>query len=147
MSPSLQEIDPDWAWSPLEPDNQSRQWDRRLAAHLFRRAGFGATADQLQQAVMSDPVTIVQQMIAGATDSTSFDASMQRLATTLLAGGDPRKIGSWWIYRMLHTPNQLQEKLTLFWHGHFATSAAKVEDARLMLLQCLPEGLTCPTRP
>ena len=135
MSPSLQEIDPDWAWSPLEPDNQSPQWDRHLATHLFRRAGFASTADQLQQAVSSDPVSTVQQMIAGAENATSFDAAMQRMATTLLANGDPRTIGSWWIYRMLHTPNQLQEKLTLFWHGHFATSAAKVEDARLMLDQ------------
>ena len=135
MSLSLQEIDPDWAWSPLEPNDPSRPWDRRLAAHLFRRAGFGATAEQLRQAVTSDPLSLVQQMIAGAADTTAFDASMQRMATTLLAGGDPRKIGAWWIYRMLHTPNQLQEKLTLFWHGHFATSAAKVEDARLMLEQ------------
>ncbi len=36
---------------------------------------------------------------------------------------------------MLSTPHQLLEKLTLFWHGHFATSAAKVQDARLMLAQ------------
>ena len=36
---------------------------------------------------------------------------------------------------MLTTPAQLLEKTTLFWHGHFATSAAKVEDSELMLTQ------------
>ncbi len=135
MSLSLQEIDPAWAWSSLDPGDPTRRWNHRLAAHLFRRAGFGATADQLQQAVRSDPASVVQQMIAGADTSASFDAAMSQMANTLLAGGNPRKIGAWWIYRMLHTPNQLLEKLTLFWHGHFATSAAKVEDARLMLNQ------------
>ena len=29
----------------------------------------------------------------------------------------------WWLGRMVATPAPLQEKLTLFWHGHFATSA------------------------
>ena len=36
---------------------------------------------------------------------------------------------------MLTTPAQLLEKLTLFWHGHFATSAEKVEDAQLVFAQ------------
>lgn len=32
----------------------------------------------------------------------------------------------WWLNRMLTTPHPLLEKLTLFWHGHFATSIEKV---------------------
>ncbi len=35
-------IDPDWAWSAYEPSTET-PWDLRAAAHLFRRAGFGAT--------------------------------------------------------------------------------------------------------
>jgi uncharacterized protein (DUF1800 family) len=35
----------------------------------------------------------------------------------------------------MHSPHPLEEKLTLFWHGHFATSAAKVTDHSLMLAQ------------
>jgi hypothetical protein len=30
---------------------------------------------------------------------------------------------TWWMKRMAHGPHPLQEKLTLFWHGHFTTSA------------------------
>jgi hypothetical protein len=41
----------------------------------------------------------------------------------------------WWLDRMVHGPRPLQEKLTLFWHGHFATSAQKVHDAYLMWQQ------------
>src|SRR5206468_259471 len=41
----------------------------------------------------------------------------------------------WWIRRMLKSQRPLQEKMTLFWHGHFATSANDVKSARLMLKQ------------
>ncbi len=40
-----------------------------------------------------------------------------------------------WLTRMATGPRPLQEKLTLFWHGHFATSAVKVRDAYFMWLQ------------
>jgi len=41
----------------------------------------------------------------------------------------------WWLQRMAFGPRPLQEKLTLFWHGHFATSVQKVKDHYLMYLQ------------
>ena len=41
----------------------------------------------------------------------------------------------WWITRMLNTPSSFLEKMTLFWHGHFATSGLKVRPAFKMWLQ------------
>jgi uncharacterized protein (DUF1800 family) len=41
----------------------------------------------------------------------------------------------WWLKRMIETPRPLEEKLTLFWHGHFATSYRGVEDSWHMLVQ------------
>ena len=41
----------------------------------------------------------------------------------------------WWANRMLTTNRPLEEKLALFWHGHFATSEEKVRDYRKMLVQ------------
>lgn len=41
----------------------------------------------------------------------------------------------WWLDRMFTTPSPLVEKMTLFWHGHFATSIEKVKDPYLMLQQ------------
>jgi len=41
----------------------------------------------------------------------------------------------WWANRMLNTHRPLEEKLTLFWHGHFATENSKVRDYRLLLNQ------------
>lgn len=40
-----------------------------------------------------------------------------------------REISHWWIGRMIQTPRPLEEKLTLFWHGHFATSYRTIEDS------------------
>jgi len=46
-----------------------------------------------------------------------------------------RRAAQWWAGRMLNTRRPLEEKLCLFWHGHFATSDAKVNDYRKMLIQ------------
>jgi len=48
---------------------------------------------------------------------------------------ETQRLGVWWANRMLATPRPLEEKLTLFWHGHFATGDAKVRDYRMMLRQ------------
>jgi len=46
-----------------------------------------------------------------------------------------REIQAWWLERLIETPRPLQEKLTLFWHGHFATGYRSVEDSWHMMLQ------------
>ena len=48
---------------------------------------------------------------------------------------ETRRVGYWWAERMLDTNRPLQEKMALFWHGHFATAQNKVRDYRKMLLQ------------
>ncbi len=44
-------------------------------------------------------------------------------------------LGGWWLDRMRESADPLEEKMTLFWHGHFATSAQKVQDAYFMWRQ------------
>ena len=46
-----------------------------------------------------------------------------------------RRVALWWAQRMVATPRPLEEKMTFFWHGHFATSETKVRDYRMMLVQ------------
>jgi uncharacterized protein (DUF1800 family) len=48
---------------------------------------------------------------------------------------ETQRLGLWWATRMLTTGRPLEEKLTLFWHGHFATGENKVRDYRMMLRQ------------
>ena len=129
--------DPAAAWMPWRPSD-GFSWNLQLAAHLFRRAGFGATRAQLQESIASSPEACVDQLLtaceANNPDKRAFDQQMAAVATGLLSGG-PEGLEPWWLYRMLFTPAQLEEKLTLFWHGHFATSAAKVASAQLMHAQ------------
>ncbi|HTN74922.1 MAG TPA: DUF1800 domain-containing protein, partial [Pirellulaceae bacterium] len=127
-------LTPDTAWLPYEPSAE-QPWNRRRAAHLLRRAGFAAPRDELAAAVKAGPAATVQSLLAGEAEQAAFSAEMATFARTLLAGNNPQSLSTWWLYRMLHTPAPLLEKLTLFWHGHFATSAAKVLDAQLMYQQ------------
>jgi hypothetical protein len=48
---------------------------------------------------------------------------------------ETRRVGYWWANRMLLTSRPVQEKMALFWHGHFATHENKVRDYRKMLQQ------------
>ena len=57
---------------------------------------------------------------------------------SLTANGiETQRLGLWWANRMLATKRPLEEKLTLFWHGHFATGENKVRDYRMMHQQNL----------
>ena len=45
------------------------------------------------------------------------------------------RVAYWWANRMLLSPRPLQERMALFWHGHFAANEDKVRDYRKMLGQ------------
>lgn len=130
----LAALEPTQVWLPYEP-TPSQPFDRRAAAHLFRRAGFSATFAELDQAVERGPQATTQRLLAGEQGSEAFADGMQRFANSVLGRDSTESLASWWLYRMRHTPAPLLEKTTFFWHGHFATSAAKVDDAKLMLRQ------------
>ena len=46
-----------------------------------------------------------------------------------------RSFQRWWLARIIESPRPLEEKMTLFWHGHFATSYRAIEDSYHMFLQ------------
>ncbi|HEY7287097.1 MAG TPA: DUF1800 domain-containing protein [Vicinamibacterales bacterium] len=48
---------------------------------------------------------------------------------------ETRRLGYWWANRMLQTQHPVEEKMALFWHGHFATHENKVRDYRKMIQQ------------
>lgn len=95
---------------------------RRRAAHLLRRAGFGATAAELDDWARLSFDDAVERLLAAGDDQSLNDRAFgQGYDLTIMDGY--RAI---WLYRMLHTTQPLSEKIALFWHGHFATSNAKV---------------------
>ena len=54
-------------------------------------------------------------------------AVREGLRAGAVGSADARRLRAYWLYRMLFGTDPLRERLTLFWHGHFATSAAKVD--------------------
>ena len=134
MVADIAQVDPDWAWSPYQP-NDRRPWTRGLAAHLYRRAGFGVNSHQLDEAVKQQPAALVKKLIAAGEESEEFRREIEDLVQSMLSSNDARNLSAWWLYRLLDTPDQLLEKTTLFWHGHFATGAEKVRDPKLMYQQ------------
>ena len=86
------------------------------ARHLLRRAAFSATRKELQAAG-----------IVGLTRGAAADKLLNYKVKTFKPGGsDQQKQHASLLRYLLVTKNAVQEKLTLFWHDHFATSIAKV---------------------
>jgi hypothetical protein len=135
MAKELQTIDAGWAWAPYQPTAPGG-WSRRLAAHLYRRAGFAASSAELDEALKLGPGGAIERLFSPPSNpAADFEQTSEMLAERTAATGDPQQLAAWWLHRMRNTPDPLREKLTLFWHGHFATSAAKVQKPALMLAQ------------
>jgi len=124
-------IDPEWAWRRYEPSPQA-PWNLVLAAHLYRRAGFGATWAELQNALKVGPHATIeglfQQPKAYAAFADTFDGHESAAARS----SNGMVLGAWWLRRLGESPWPLLEKMTLFWHGHFAIRSSAVGDLRLM---------------
>ena len=125
-------------WAPYVPD-EGMPWNLRRVVHLHRRAGFAATWEELQRDLKDGPEASINRLLEGKSRScgipADFAAFADRLADRALAAPDPSRLKAWWVYRMLFGPDPLTERLTLLWHGHFATSNAKVNDLALMRRQ------------
>src|SRR5438477_3889153 len=112
---------------------------RSQVAHLLRRAGFGATEAELDQYAALGFAGALDRLLNP--ERVDDSAAEQAIAPLALDPNDPearRKIENakfWWLNRMLYTQRPLQEKMTLFWHTHFATANSKVQNAVLMLNQ------------
>ncbi len=126
-------VDPQWAWAPYEPSREA-PWNLERAAHLFRRAAFGANWQQLQQALEQGPQQTVRQLLQGGGEQHLFYQQMEQVALATLGNNQPGGLPPWWLYMMRFSPHPLRERVALFWHDHFATSAAKV-DAWMMWQQ------------
>lgn len=141
---------------PLPPHD----WDRSKARHLAARAGFGGRVREIDlltdlgldaavESFLRFPATpsddapdwtseTGEDLFARMREYRSMGEEQRQMARRERLRDFRRRsieLGGWWIERMLSTPHPLQEKLTLFWHGHFATSAQKVRNPQLMWQQ------------
>jgi uncharacterized protein (DUF1800 family) len=127
----MDSIDPRWAWEAYQPSDKS-PWDIKKVGHLYRRAGFGATAAELDAALKAGPDRAIDALLQGGPGQEEFDRQTAVLADALTRANNGPQLRAWWLYRMMYSPHPLREKITLFWHNHFATSNAKVNNAGFM---------------
>jgi len=127
-------IDPTWAWAAYEPSAKV-PWTLARAGHLYRRAAFGGAWDELQTALQEGPAATVDKLLAGRAAAEEFYGRAARLAEPIAGTAGIERLRAWWLYVLLNSPHPLLEKLTLFWHNHFATSDAKVQDVGAMYRQ------------
>ncbi len=125
---------------------------RSRITHLYRRAGFGASPATLDAAAQAGFDATVESFFdlaaqdAGAT-ATPAPASFVLIAPLPRTSGEEKKarnllkraqndaLARWWLDRMSAVERPFVEKMTLFWHGHFATGIEKVDEATYMLAQ------------
>lgn len=122
------------------------------ARHLLNRTSFAAQPREILEFTQLTKAQAVDRLLAETRRSAAFPApewttryerayrpdmtpeerqAVQR--RELVVRG--LELKSWWTAEMLSTPTPLTEKMTLFWHNHFATSQQKVRVAQLMYRQ------------
>jgi uncharacterized protein (DUF1800 family) len=137
------------------------KWNEQTAAHLLNRAAFGGTPEEVEMARRKGLATVLRDLVEPGKDAADVTApewarprNLQevRMAARMAEKDSPERkekmrmermmegdqildLRRWWLDRMMNGPAPLVEKMTLFWHGHFATSIEKVKNAYWMWLQ------------
>jgi uncharacterized protein (DUF1800 family) len=109
--------------------------DIALMAHLMRRAGFGATYEELERRAAKGYEATVEELL---NPESQPDLEMDVLQRHFIEWRDMNALEvnqAYWTYRMINTQRPLQEKVALFWHGILCTGNSKCEHGRQIQLQ------------
>lgn len=105
---------------------------RSDAAHFLRRIGFGGTEAEIQHFTG-------RTRLQAVTEAMNFADAPDVVAPPVYGHGNQWEkwvtAYEWWVTRMRDTIKPLQEKMTLFWHGHFCSEQWKVDDMGAMFDQ------------
>jgi uncharacterized protein (DUF1800 family) len=144
----------------LTPLSASK-WNESTAAHLLNRATFGGTPGEIEATRRKGLTFAIRDLVDVSSDAANLpppawahprNIGAQRMEikgakdrgenvqektreVRMTEGENILDLRRWWLERMMYGPAPLLEKMTLFWHGHFATSVQKVKDAYWMWLQ------------
>jgi len=138
-----------------------KDWNYSTAAHLLNRAGFGGTPEEIKILAGLGPDNAVARLLdyESTPDPTPNPdwakpnpEEVIKYREIFRTGTPEQKkeaqreqqqtyqrrmleLRGWWMQRMAHGPRPFQEKMVLFWHGHFATSIEKVRNPYFMWRQ------------
>lgn len=106
-------------------------WDVRRVNHLLRRAAFGPSVERVDAMLKLSPAQAVDSLLDFDPAQDPFNEVLDKLEG-FFSFDRMEDVQNWCYYRMLNSPRPAQERMTLFWHNRFATSAAKVTNGRFM---------------
>ena len=108
-----------------------------LMAHLLRRAGFGATRDELGTYLAQGYEATVEQLLhpEQGPEALEDEDLVRRYHADENSLMLLESCQTYWLYRMINTRRPLEEKLALFWHGIFATGYTKLNQPKAILGQ------------
>ena len=98
-----------------------------LMAHLLRRAGVGASRDELERYAERPYEEVVEDLLHPERFEAPNDDVVFRYFPAMANSDTPMVWTGRWIYRMVNTLRPLEEKMALFWHQVFATAWFKGE--------------------
>ena len=104
-----------------------------LIAHLMRRAGFGATQNELEAYAAIGYETVVENLLHPEQFAQVDEDILVRYYGSTIE--DPVRAAAFWIYRMVNTQRPLEEKMALFFHHLFATANSKCNHPQVMSSQ------------
>ncbi|MBL8877964.1 MAG: DUF1800 family protein, partial [Phycisphaerales bacterium] len=131
----------------------AKQWEREKAAHLLRRAAFGGSPDEIDRyldmgldaAVDSlvdyhkigydvspprlDPMVLESQRVAEQRLLSDEERREYQQKRQMAERRSLEEVRLYWIERIAGSPRPFEEKMTLFWHGHFTSGAREVKRA------------------
>ena len=110
--------------------------EHALMSHLLRRAGFGATPDEIDTYLELGYEATVEDLLhpedAPGLDDEDLIRRYQIDQNSLMLIESSQ---AYWLYRMINTKRHLEEKMSLFWHGLFATAYGKLNHAKAVVNQ------------
>src|ERR1700731_5496928 len=132
----------------------SGEWNYAKAAHLLNRAAVGGAPVEIETAREKGLAKVLSELVAAGPDGANPSApawaqprnireirmaireeknepgerNEKRREFRQMEGENILDLRRWWLSQMMITPAPLVEKMTLFWHGHFATSVEKVRE-------------------
>ena len=99
-----------------------------LMGHLMRRAGFGASYDELEGRAAAGYEATVEDLLNTEAYPPVDENVLYRYFPGMEGALGPPVNQADWVYRMINTQRPLEEKMALFWHQLFATGNSKVDN-------------------
>ena len=113
-------------WRPSAGD----VWDRKKAAHLLRRAGFGGNLEEIDAVVALGLDRTVDLLLSPSTQT------LKEYGVAVLPHGELLNLTyslaarrALWIHEAVHTLHPLKEKMAVFWHDHFSVGSENQQSA------------------